>query len=217
MNNERGYGLSLLLSGNQTAIGLMLGYVALLSFMPLAVAYGAVDSPFIFNAAYAAGMSIGCALILLIFFREEVFSGEVWKVVWSRAFSLAMLFWVVNFSWIVMYAWSTHFIDVAIATALYETWPIFVVAFTGKLLRRENRYRKITVKTYYPFGIAFLGIGSVIASQSGGIGAFFAADTGGGKSCDRRHARCYFRWPIDSIRIRIQMVSRPRLGIVQQP
>ena len=91
-----------------------------------------------------------------------------------------MLLWVVNSFWTAIYAWSTQFIDVSVATALYETWPIFLVILTRWLFRTEARYRKITAKTIFLFGVAFLGIASVIASQAGGIGAFVSADTGGG-------------------------------------
>ena len=82
---------------------------------------------------------------------------------------------------LVLYAWSTQFIDVAITAALYETWPISLVILTGWLFRKEARYRKITTKTIFMFGVAILGMASVIASQAGGIGAFVSADTGGGE------------------------------------
>ena len=217
MNNERGYGVSL--SRNQMAVGLMLGYVALQSLVPLFVAYGAEGSPFAFNAAWRVGGLIGYAVILLALFRREVFSGEVWKVVWSRAVSLAMLLWVVGSLDLAVYAWSTQYIEVAVATALFETWPIFFVILAGWLFRTEARYRKITAKTIFLFGTAFLGIVSVIASQAGGIGAFVSADArgGGGKSCDRRRLGAWRGILGYFACVRIQMGSRPRLGVVPQP
>ena len=187
MNDNKGYGMSL--SRNQMAVGLMLGYVVLQSLVPLFVAFGAGDSPFIFSASWRVGLSIGHALILLIVFRGMIFSGEVWKAVGSRALSLAMILWVVASLNLGLYAWSTQFIDVSITAALFETWPIFLVILTGWLFRLEARYRKITAKTVFFFSVAVLGMASVIASQAGGIGAFVSADTGGGgKSRDRRRA-----------------------------
>ena len=178
MNDQRGYGVSL--SRNRMAAGLMLGYVVLLSLAPLFVALGAGGNPFIFSASWIVGMSIGCSLILLIAFRGMVFSGEVWRAVGARSLSFAMLLWVVNSFWTAIYAWSTQFIDVSVAAALFETWPLFLVILTGWLFRTEARYRKINAKTVFLFGVAVLGMASVIASQAGGIGAFVSADTGGG-------------------------------------
>lgn len=178
MNDQQRYNISP--SRNQTAAVLMLGYVVLMSFVPLFVALGAGISPFIFSASWRVGLSIGYALILLIVFRKMLFNGEVWKIIMARTVSLAMLLWVVNSFWTAIYAWSTQFIDVSIATALYETWPIFLVILTWWLFRIEARYRKITAKTIFLFGVAFLGIASVIASQAGGIDAFLSADTGRG-------------------------------------
>ena len=176
MNDNKGYGMSL--SRDQMAVGLMLGYVVLQSLVPLFVAFGAGESPFIFNAAWVVGGLAGCALILLIVFPRMLFSGEVWKVVGARALRFAMLLWVVGFLNLGLYAWSTQFIDVAIASTLYETWPIFLVILMGWLFRMEARYRKVTVKTIFPFVVALIGIASVIASQAGGFGSFVSADTG---------------------------------------
>ena len=178
MNDNRGYGISL--SRNQTAAVLMLGYVVLQSLVPLFVALGGGGSPFIFGAAWRIGGLIGCALILLMLFRKMLFSGEVWKVVGARALSFAMLGWLAASFSLVLYAWSTQFVDVSVAAALYETWPIFLVILTAWLFRKEARYRKITAKTIIMFGFAILGIALVIASQAGGFGSFVSADTGGG-------------------------------------
>ena len=178
MNDNKGFGMSL--SRNQMAVVLMAGCVVLMSFVPLLVAFGGGDSPFIFSAAWRIGGLVGCALILLIGFPRMLFSGEVWKAVASRALSLAMLGWVVSLFDLVLYTWSTQFVDVSITAALYETWPIFLVIFTGWLFRLEARYRKITVKTIFPFGFALIGISSVIASQAGWFSSFVSADTGGG-------------------------------------
>ena len=177
MNDNKGYGMSL--SRNQTAAGLMLGYVVLQTLVPLFVAFGAGESPFIFNAAWGLGVSAACALILLIVFSGMAFRGEVWKAVGASALNPAMLWWVVSFLYLILYAWSTQFIDVSIAAALFETWPMFLVVLTGWLFRLEARYRKVTAITIFMFGVAVLGMASVIASQAGGFGSFVSADTGG--------------------------------------
>ena len=179
VNDQRG-GISLSLSRNQMAIGLMLGYVVLQSIVPLFIALGGGGSPFIFNAAWVVGGLAGCALILPIVSHRMLFSREVWKVVGARMLSFAMLWWVAGFLSLGLYALSTQFIDVSVAATLYETWPIFLVILTAWLFRKEARYRKITAKTIIMFGFAILGIALVIASQTGGFGSFVSADTGGG-------------------------------------
>ena len=179
VNDNSGFGISL--SGNQMAAGLMLGYVVLMSFVPLLIAFGAGESPFIFNAAWRVGGLAGCALILRIVFPRMLFSGEVWKAVGTRTLSFAMLWWVVGFLDLVLYAWSTQFIDVSVAATLYETWPIFLVILMGWLFRMEARYREITTMTIFLFVVALIGIVSVISSQAGGIGAFVSAARGGGR------------------------------------
>ena len=178
MNDNKGFGMSL--SRNQMAVGLMVVAVFFYSFIPLFVAFSGGGSPLIFNAAWVVGGLAGCALTLLIVFPRMLFSGEVWKVIGSRALSLAMLWWVVGFLNLGLYAWSTQFIDVSVAAMLYEIWPIFLVMLTAWLFRKEARYRKITANTIFPFGFAFLGIVSIIASQAGGIDAFASVARGGG-------------------------------------
>ena len=184
MNDQRySIGISLSLSGNGMAVGLMLGYVAVQSLVPLFVALGGEGSPFIFNAAWRVGTTIGYALVLLtllIVFRGALFSGEVWRVVRSRVLSLEMILWMASFIGLGLYAWSTQYIDVSIAAALYETWPIFLAFLTAWLFRSQGRYRRITNKTIFMFALAVLGMALVIASQAGGFGAFVSADTGGG-------------------------------------
>ena len=177
MNDQRS-GISLSLSGNQTAVGLMLGYVVLQSFVPLFVAFGAGDSPFIFNAARGVGMSAGCALILLIVSPRMLFSGEMWNVVRSRALSIAIILSTASSLQLGLYAWSAQFIDISVAAALYETRPIFLVFIMGWLFRTEERYRIINAKTILMFVFAILGMALIISSQAGEIGVFASADTG---------------------------------------
>ena len=71
---------------------------------------------------------------------------------------------------VALYAWSAHFIDVSITAILYETSPILLILLAGWLFRSERRYRKISPLALILFIVAFLGVASIIASQSGGFG-----------------------------------------------
>ena len=139
------------------------------SLIPLFIAWGGTESPFIFNTAWRVGMPIGCLVVLVLAYRPLLLRKDVWSLVWQRIGSLPMLFWVFNSFHLVFYAWSTQFIDVAISAVLYETWPILLVLLTAWLFRSEERYRKLSARTGILFVFAFLGVTSVIASQSGGL------------------------------------------------
>lgn len=155
---------------NKTAVGLMFVAVLGYSLLPLFVALGGNESPFIFNAVFRIGMASGCALFLLIAYRHLLFSKTVWSLIKNRIVNLSMSLWIVSYFSMAFYAWSVQFIDVSIAAVLYETWPILFIILTGWLFSREKRYRKITARILILFFVAFLGVASVIASQAGGLG-----------------------------------------------
>ena len=173
MRNEPTYSIP----RNGMAAGLMLASVIGFSIVPLLVALGDGESPFIFAAAWKIGVAATCALILTVIYRSLVFSGSVWKVIWLRIASLPMLFWIINYFDTALYAWSTQFIDVSITAVLYETWPILLVILASWLFRDETRYRKITPMSVFLLVIAFVGVASVIGSQAGGIANLAAAST----------------------------------------
>lgn len=155
---------------NKTAVGLMFVAVLGYSLLPLFVALGGNEGPFIFNAAFRIGMASGCALFLLITYRPLLFSRTVWGLIKNRVIDTSMLLWIVSYFEMAFYAWSAQFIDVSIAAVLYETWPILFIILTGWLFSREKRYRKISARILVLFFVAFLGVASVIASQAGGLG-----------------------------------------------
>ena len=154
---------------------LMLTQVGLQSLVPLTVVFGAGSGPFLFSAALRASMSAGCALTLLTLFRKLTFSGSTWKLAAQRALSLPMLLWMIAFLDLALFAWSTRFIDVAVAAAMFETWPVLMVALTAWLFRTKARYRKITKRTILFFSIAILGMFFVFASEAGGFRSFVSS------------------------------------------
>ena len=158
-------------SRNRVAAALMLIAVVGSSLMPLLVAVGGDDSPFLFNMALVIGNGLGSAVILLIAYRQLLFKRSVWRLIGSRILSVPMLIWVISYLDLAFYAWSTQFIDIAISAVLFETWPILLILLTGWLFRRESRYRKLSLRTLLLLGVAFLGVIPVIASQAEGLGS----------------------------------------------
>ena len=158
-------------SQNSKSAALMTASVLCYSLVALFVAWGSGESPFILAAAWKFGAAAGCVLILLVFYRSLIFSGNTWRRVSYKIISLPMLFWVVSYFEVAIYAWSTQFIDVFVTATLYEFWPIALVFFTWWLFRDESRYKKITGKSFFLFMVALMGVGLFIFSQSGGWGA----------------------------------------------
>ena len=162
---------------NGTATILMLGFVFFQSLLPLFIAFGGGESPFLFSAAWRMGETAALTLVLLTVFRKTTFSGKTWRTVGSRSLSVPTTLWTVGLFSLAMYAWATRYIEAAAAAALFETWPVFMVILTGWLFRLEGRYRKTTLKTWLAFALAIAGSVLVIASQAGGFGAFVSEET----------------------------------------
>ena len=161
-----------------------LGYSA----VPLFAAWGdGGSSPFIFAAAWRIGLASGGFLFLLAFRSRLTLSGRVWRLAGRRTLSLPMLIWTVSYVNIALYALAIRFVDVAVAAALYETWPMMLVLITGKIFRGEERYLRIDLASWLLLATAFVGAALAVASQSGGFlfdasalasGAFLALGAG---------------------------------------
>ena len=162
---------------DNAAAGLMLGAVMFFSLMPLFVAWsGSEGSPFIFNAALAVGEAAGCAVFLMAAYRRLIFSKLVWRAVRLKAFSPAMLFWMMAFGDLSFFVWSTQYIDVSVASILFGVWPMALALLTIWLFRRESRYRSVSWRAFALFAVAFAGMAMVVFSQAGGLDGHYAGD-----------------------------------------
>ena len=162
---------------DNAAVGLMLGAVLFFSLMPLFVAWsGSEGSPFIFNAALAVGEALGSAVFLMAAYRRLIFNKIVWRAVRLKAFSPAMLFWMLAFSDLSFFVWSTQYIDVSVASILFGAWPMILALLTSWLFRRESRYRRISWRAFALFAVAFVGMVMVVFSQAGGLDGVYAGD-----------------------------------------
>ena len=158
------------LSRNATAIVLAIGAVVLFSLYPALVGLADVDAPYLFASTWRMGAFVGYGIFVLVGYRDLIFDKSVWRVVWSRVVSWAMLFWVVAFFDIPLYMLSAGVIDVAATAVLYETWPIMLVLLMSWLFRGEGRYLKVGPFTLFAFVLAVVGVALVITSQVGGLG-----------------------------------------------
>lgn len=155
---------------NRTAAGYMLAAVLGSSLIPLTIALGQGDqNPFLFNVILGTGAVLGYLAFLCLGYRGLFWNKAVWVLVWRRLFSRAILYGVIsNFNYVLV-AWATQYIDISVAAMLFETWLIFAIVFTADLFRKEGRFGNINFALIVTLTLGLLGLGYVIASQSGGF------------------------------------------------
>ena len=76
-----------------------------------------------------------------------------------------------------MFALATRYIDVAVASVLFETWPIVTVILLGRLLGGAGGGRRVTVVTLGLMCLGLVGFGFVVAGQAGGFRSLFSFDS----------------------------------------
>ena len=145
----------------------MMVAVILYSTRPLIYSLGNADSsPFLFNAVINFAILFACIVFLVLRYPVFLFDREILKIIlvnWrQRAIFLASLS---AFDY-ALFAWSINYIDVSVATILFETWPFLMVFITAWLFKGHNRYRKITFGVILPLILGFTGFAFVILSQS---------------------------------------------------
>ena len=155
---------------NRQATGFMLGAVLLLSLVPLVIVLGdGPESPFLFNAVWRLGSAVGCLLILLLFYRSVLLNTEVISLVGRSVKSWIFLGAVILSFDYALFSWSANFIDVSVSAILFELWPLLLIPLTAWLLREGGVYRK-NIRSLIPFlVVAFVGLGFVVVSQTGGF------------------------------------------------
>ena len=74
-----------------------------------------------------------------------------------------------------LFAWSLKFIDIAVTTILFQSWPIFFLLLTALFFRRDasiDPSGKGTVSLILLICLGIIGFGFIIFSQTGEIGEF---------------------------------------------
>lgn len=74
-----------------------------------------------------------------------------------------------------LFAWSIKFIDIAVTTILFQSWPIFFLILSALVLRRDTRVDpsgKGLLSLILLVGLGFIGFLFIIFSQTGEIGEF---------------------------------------------
>ena len=149
----------------------MLTSVAGFSLIPLFIALGgAADSPFLFSAALQLGQCFATIAFLTVLFRDILFNASVQSIILPRILSWSLLFIILSKSVYAPFAIGIRFVDISVATILFETWPIVLILMTAALFRGESRYRKLTPAVLLLLALGFVGFSFVAASETGGFG-----------------------------------------------
>ncbi len=72
-----------------------------------------------------------------------------------------------------LFAWALQFIDITIATILFQSWPIFFLMLSAMLLReniRDFQNGKTLLSMFLLISLGFIGFAFIIFSQTGEIG-----------------------------------------------
>ena len=88
-----------------------------------------------------------------------------------------MSFWDDNVLWltligrfeVLLFAWSTQFVDTAVATIIYELWVIWFVFFRSRSVNRESEKQKIASQSWIYLALAAVGLIFVNIAQNGTI------------------------------------------------
>ena len=168
--------------GNVSATGYMLIAVLGFSLLPVFVALGARDTPFLFAAALRVGAVVGFALFMALLYRRLFFSTNTWKMVGVRLLRsplsvggrvihspLPIILATIGHLEYTFFALSTQYIDIAVATVIFEIWPIILVWLSGRIF---VRYNVTSREVYFLSIVGFIGIIFVALSefQGGDLG-----------------------------------------------
>ncbi len=179
--NSAGRFLSLRGVGNASATGYMLIAVIGFALIPAVIALSARDAPFLFAAGLRAGGVLGFALFMALFFRRLFFSATTWRTVGSQLIRSPLTFrgrifhsplpiilaTISHLEW-TFFALSTQYIDITVATVIYEIWPILLIWVSGQIFLRYNTTSR---EVYFLSLLGFAGIIFVVLSEvEGGLG-----------------------------------------------
>ena len=158
-------------SVNLPATGYMSAAVLIFSLIPLViVGVDGAENPFLFNAGWRLGASVGCVPVLLIFWRTLILDHRVLLFSLRSTVSWAIFGGAVGCFDYGFFTWSTRFVDVSVSAILFELWPIPFVLIVARFLGDAYGYSR-NLPIVIPFmAVAFVGLVLVVASQTESIG-----------------------------------------------
>ena len=154
-------------NGNNIHAGLcMFGSVLLYALMPVFIVWGdAKNAPFAFNAVITLFVGLGTFVFLSAFYRKQLFNKEIWSAVFRNLWKWSLFGLFASYFAYAIFSWSLKYIDVSVASVLFETWPLWLILMTGIMFKKENRYENINTSKWFFLLMGFAGLVFVVLSQ----------------------------------------------------
>ena len=147
------------LRSNLSAVGAMLLAVASFGFVPVVIAVGQGNNPFLFDSAMRFGIAVFCLIVLvgsywsvlkvlaqrenILFIRSRFLSREMTGILFSY-FDFAVL------------ALSLRWAEPSASAVIYEVWPIVLIYIVARWT--GGRYRRLDGQSVVMVLIAFVGV-----------------------------------------------------------
>ncbi len=156
---------------NRRAAFYLLTSVVGISVLPLAmVVVGAPDSPLLFGAFLSVGTALGALAFLVVRYRTLLGDQRIRTLIRGNLVSWPIFFLLLGTFEFTFFAWGTQFVDAAVATILWGSWPIIFVFLLSRIFRgnREQpaRYRRITPSLLLLMAFSLVGLAYVVLAQA---------------------------------------------------
>lgn len=157
---------------NRKAALYLLTSVVGISVLPLAmVVVGAPDSPLLFGAFLSVGTSLGALAFLVARYGSLLRDRRIRTLIRENLVSWPIFFLLLGTFEFTFFAWGTRFVDAAVATILWGSWPIIFVFLLSRIFRgsREQpaRYRKVSPSLILLMAFSLVGLAYVVLAQAG--------------------------------------------------
>ena len=128
--------------------------------------------PFLFHFVFEAAVVVALLAFLCITARPTVGSAATWRALWRLLPSRVGAVSVACSANVVAFAWSTRFVDPAVAAIVFEMWVVIFIAVRARYDGRTppRRYTPLRWGDYLLAGGAVGGVALVTLSHSGGDG-----------------------------------------------
>ena len=144
----------------------MVAVVLLFSAAPTVFSLGgASKTPFLFVAFIYLATVINHILYLMLVYPHKA-NTKTLKTILNNLWHPAIILVAFTRFGYVLFAFALRYVDESIAAVLMEISYIFTVIIMELFFNKSGRYKKLTLSKYALLGLALVGVGFVIVSQS---------------------------------------------------
>ena len=154
------------LGGLHPALYMMIAVISFSAFPVFFKLGGADESPFLFTGIWNASVGIGVGAVILRMKREFLLNPAVIEDIKSHCKTWLMLVSVIGLCGFALFAWGLVYVDVSVASILYQTWPLFLIVLISFLFKDSQRYLAISASTVIFVILSLGGVALVILSHN---------------------------------------------------